>query len=141
MQGRWRVQERSERSAQQMEQPVHDAHDEPYCRTITRIDHQQHAPGECAGDGGQAHAVGRAAHNAIQDDDIGGRHGLGVIEHVGESKDAPIFNPLVVSELPRVWLVRRDEFDNLSAARPRNQQLRLNGTDASSDFKNSSTGE
>jgi hypothetical protein len=102
MQGRWRVQERSERSAQQMEQPVHDAHDEPYCRTITRIDHQKHAPASVP-----ATEVRRtpsaSSTQRDSDDNIGGRNGLGVVENVDDSKDAPIFNPLVAGEFPRVW--------------------------------------
>src|SRR5262245_6555753 len=99
------MQKRAKRSAHQTEHAVHEAHDEPYDRTISWIDDQKHAPGEFAGDRGQAYTVWRAAHNAIEDDDIGPGHGLRMVEDIRNSKCASTFKAFVTCELPRVRFV------------------------------------
>src|SRR5262245_57149647 len=96
------MQERTKRSAHQFEEAVHEAHDEPYDRAVTWIDDEKHATGELRAHRGQSNAFRRAAHNAIQDDDIGGRHRVGTLKDVGDSKGAPIAYPLLLRELARI---------------------------------------
>src|SRR5262245_49471465 len=64
-----------------------------------------------------------------------------MLEDVRDSKRAPTLNTFVPSQLPRVRLIGRDEFDNFSSRRPCGEQFCLNRADPASDFKNSSTCE
>src|SRR4030095_9577511 len=116
--------ERLARMQKDAKRPLHDPQDEiqhattdSYQHLVTWIAEKEHAIGEASRHSGAAHAVGRTAHDTIEDDDVSMRNGFGTLENVHDTKRAPIFNAFVSGELLSVRFVCRHQFDDLSAIR------------------------
>jgi hypothetical protein len=86
--------------------------------------------GEAGRHAGQPDAVRRAAHDAVQDDNVGRRNGARLLENVSHTERASSLEAF----LPRVRLIGGDELDNLSLACAGSEQLGLDRPDASTDL-------
>src|SRR5262245_14067500 len=70
----WSMQEHAEGSPHEAKTSVHDVHHRPYEKTIARTAQQKHPPRQAGCRASQPDAVRGAAHDAVQHDDLGGRH-------------------------------------------------------------------
>ena len=60
------------------------------------------------------HAVRRAAHDAIEDDDVSVKDRLGVIQDVRDAERTAIVHAFFTRELARVRLVSGEQLDDLT---------------------------
>jgi hypothetical protein len=89
----------------------------------------------------EAYPVSRAAHDPMEDDEVGRSHSLGMLEDVGYAKRAPGFDAKLPGQFQSVGTIRRYKLDDLSASSPSCEQLRLNSSDASADLEHSSASD
>ena len=106
---------------------------------VARVAEHDRPPCEARGGACELDAVGRAADDSVEDDDVGGLDCVRVVQHVDDAKRDTIGEAHVGRELPRVRLVRPDELDDLPRRRTRLEQLGLNRADATADLENSSS--
>jgi hypothetical protein len=91
-------------------------------------------PAKAGRHAGQPDPVRRAAHDAVQDDNVGRRNSVRLLENVSHTERASSLEALLPRKLPRVRLIGGDELDNLSLACARSEQLGLDRPDPSTDL-------
>ena len=136
-----RVQEHPKRSPHDPETDVQDPHDNPHHETITREAEEQHSRREARCRPSESDAVGRAAHDAVQNDDLGGLNVSGLFQNICDAESNSSFESFLFREFASVRLIRSHELDDLSTGRTGAKQLSLNRPDAPSDLQDSSVDE
>ena len=86
---------------------------------------------------GEADAIGRTAHHAVEDDNMSRRNRLGVLQNICHSKRAAALDPLFSCKLQCIRLVSGNQFDDLSVICAGLEQLGLNRANAPAYFQDS----
>jgi hypothetical protein len=128
--------ESPERPSHDLHRDVRRAHEDADEESVAWVDQKEHAVREAGSSRGQLNAIGRAADDTIEDDDVSGTDRVSPIEHVCDPERAPAFDALVACKFPGIWLVRGDELDDLAPGGARGEQFGLNRPDAATDLQN-----
>src|SRR5262245_20009570 len=105
--------------------------------SIARITQKEDAFCQPGGGCGQANAIRRTAHDAIENDDGGRRYGVRIFEHVCHAKRALVGETLFLRQLSSIGRIGWNQFDDLAGLCALGQQFALNRSDTAANFENS----
>jgi len=114
-------------AAEQAGEPVLRAGGQPREARRAREAHQEDALGEARRRTEQLHALGRAAHHPVHDDDVGGLRCARVTQDVGHAEGAPLRHARLGGQFGREGRVGGHQLDHLALGRTTLEQLGLEG--------------